>query len=124
MGWTYLSDRGPKKNGGVCSRPSPFAPLALGELLQVSDFPPGAVNLLSGHSEELVTHFASHRDIDGLLVAGAPAEGTGRLAADSVKRVRFCDLSDRAWNDLRSLQSLLWVEPFVEVKTFWHPVAP
>ncbi len=44
-------------------------------------------------------------------------------AADSVKRVRFADLAESAWARPREVASLRWVEPFIEVKTFWHPVA-
>lgn len=108
----------------LCSEAAPFAGLALGEAWATSDLPGGAVNLLAGLRGELVPQFAAHRDIDGLLVAGAPDAAVGAAAADSLKRVRFCDLPAAAWGDPERLRSLLWVEPFVEVKTFWHPVAP
>jgi acyl-CoA reductase-like NAD-dependent aldehyde dehydrogenase len=107
----------------LCSAPAPLPGLALGELLAVSDVPAGVVNLLGGLRSELVPQMAAHRDVDGLLVAGPPDADIGRAAADSVKRVRCCDLDDGSWNDARQLASLWWVEPFVEVKTFWHPVA-
>jgi acyl-CoA reductase-like NAD-dependent aldehyde dehydrogenase len=106
------------------SEPAPLPGLALGELLAVSDFPGGVVNLLAGMHEELLPQMASHRDVDGLLLAGPPRADLGRAAADSVKRVRYADLPDEQWLRLAELQRLAWVEPFVEVKTFWHPVAP
>jgi aldehyde dehydrogenase (NAD+) len=98
----------------LCSEAAPLPGLALGELLAVSDVPAGVVNLLSGERNELAGHFASHRDIDGLLVAGEPDAEIGKAAADSVKRVRYA-------RDVPATGSLLWVEPFVEVKTLWHP---
>src|SRR5690606_6924523 len=107
----------------VVSEPAPLAGLALGEVLAVSDVPPGTVNLLSGLHAELVPEAASHRDVDGLLLAGTPAAEPGRAAAGSVKRVRWADLAPDAWRDPGALQRLSWVEPFVEVKTLWHPVA-
>jgi acyl-CoA reductase-like NAD-dependent aldehyde dehydrogenase len=107
----------------LVSEPAPLPGLALGELLAVSDVPAGAVNLLAGLREELVPQVASHRDVDGILAAGAPDAAIQTAAADSVKRVRFADLRDAEWQDQEHLRSLLWVEPFVEIKTFWHPVA-
>ena len=61
--------------------------------LITSDVPAGAVNLLSGQRAELALHFASHRDIDGLLVAGKPDAALTAAAADNCKRVRCCDLT-------------------------------
>ena len=107
----------------LCSEAAPFAGLALGEACASSDFPPGSINLLAGLGEELLPHFAGHRDIDGLLVAGPGRAEVTSAAADNLKRVRFCDLPEDAWRDPLRLRSLSWVEPFVEVKTLWHPVA-
>lgn len=107
----------------VVSESAPLPGLALGELLAVSDFPGGVVNLLAGMHEDLLPQMASHRDIDGLLLAGAPSAELGSAAADSVKRVRYADLAPAQWGDPANLCKLAWVEPFVEVKTFWHPVA-
>lgn len=103
----------------LVSEPAPLAGLALGEMLAVSDVPAGAINLLAGHRAELLPQLASHRDVDGLLVDGAPDREVGQAAADNVKRVRFADPGEGGW----AAGSLLWVEPFVEAKTFWHPVA-
>ncbi|MBK8096505.1 MAG: aldehyde dehydrogenase family protein [Planctomycetes bacterium] len=107
----------------LCSETAPFAGLALGEVFATSDFPGGAANLLAGLRAELLPQFAAHRDLDGLLVAGAPEAAVTQAAADNCKRVRFCDLPARDWSDPQRLRSLLWVEPFVEHKTLWHPVA-
>jgi acyl-CoA reductase-like NAD-dependent aldehyde dehydrogenase len=106
----------------LVSESEPLAGLALGEALATSDLPGGAINLLAGLRSELLPQFAAHRDLDGLLVAGPPDAAVTAAAADNVKRVRFCDLPAAAWQDPARLRSLLWVEPFVEVKTFWHPV--
>ena len=108
----------------VVSEAAPFAGLSLGEVLASSDVPAGAVNLLAGPRDELVAQFAAHRDVDGLLVAGAPEAAVTAAAADSLQRVRYCDLSAADWRRGERLRQLAWVEPFVEAKTLWHPVAP
>lgn len=107
----------------LCSEPAPLAGLALAEALAVSDVPGGVVNLLAGLRSELAPFFGSHREIDGLLCSGKPDAALGAAASDSVKRVRYADLTPKQWRDPKIVQSLLWVEPFVEAKTFWHPVA-
>jgi acyl-CoA reductase-like NAD-dependent aldehyde dehydrogenase len=108
----------------LVSEPAPFVGLALGEVCASSDVPAGAINLLSGQRAELAPQFAAHRDIDALLLAGAPDAALTAAAADNCKRVRYCDLPAAAWTQAGSLRSLQFVEPFVELKTLWHPVAP
>lgn len=108
----------------LLSEPAPCPGLLLGELLATSDVPPGTVNLLAGQGHELRPQFASHRDIDGLFVVGKPDPALGAAAADSTKRLRHLELPDAAFADATQLRSLWWVEPFVESKTLWHPVAP
>lgn len=107
----------------LVSEESPLSGLALGELFAVSDLPGGVINLLAGYREELLPQFSAHRDVDGLLIAGAPDAAVSEAAADSVTRVRFVDLSKKDWHKPDKLCSLHFVRPFVETKTFWHPVA-
>lgn len=108
----------------LVSEAAPFAGLALGEVAASSDVPAGVLNLLAGQRAELAGQFAAHRDVDGLLVAGKPDAALTTAAADNCKRVRYCDLAPAAWQKVENLRSLQWVEPFVECKTLWHPVAP
>lgn len=107
----------------LASEAAPFAALALGEACASSDVPAGAINILSGLRRELAGPFAAHRDVDGLLIAGAPDQQLSAAAADNVKRVRYCERTPREWRQAAALCSLALVEPFVESKTLWHPVA-
>lgn len=108
----------------ITSESAPFAALALGEVLATSDVPAGAMNLLAGPSRELAGQLAAHRDVDGLFVAGRPEAELARAAADNCKRLRGCVLSAADWKQAERLCSIAWVEPFVETKTLWHPIAP
>ena len=58
---------------------------------------------------------------DGGWAPGAAA--VGAEAAGSVKRVRWCDPDWDAAGLAQRLRRLDWLEPFVEVKTLWHPVS-
>lgn len=95
----------------------PLLSLHLGEVLDVADVPAGVVNLISGLRSELVEPLAGHRDLDGVLDATGDArlaERVTQLGAETVKRVARLDPTAPA--------SLSAIEPFVEIKSAWHPV--
>ncbi|MFN0010969.1 MAG: aldehyde dehydrogenase family protein [Phycisphaerales bacterium] len=94
-----------------------------GEVCATGDLPAGVVNLLTGSTAELVPVLAQHRDVDGIHAAGlspelarACREGT----ADNLKRVKLRDGVD--WFEAAACGSPWWIEPFVEMKTVWHPI--
>ena len=95
----------------IVSERWPLLPLHVGEVLGVADVPAGVVNLLSGLRSELVKPLAGHRDVDAIVDTTGDPEVV-RLAADSVTRVVRPAGED----------SLTRIEPFVELKTAWHPV--
>jgi acyl-CoA reductase-like NAD-dependent aldehyde dehydrogenase len=102
----------------VVSERWPLLPLHLGEVLGVADVPAGVVNLLSGLRSELVKPLAGHRDVDAIVDTTGDPEVT-RLAADSVTRVAR---PDGDYLDAKGFDGLSRIEPFVELKTAWHPV--
>jgi acyl-CoA reductase-like NAD-dependent aldehyde dehydrogenase len=95
-------------------RPTPAVVLA--EMTATSDFPGGVLNVLTGHTGELVAHLATHEDIDGLDLSGGGdlSDELARLAAGSIKRV----YRPRA-NDVDPLRRL---RTFVETFTVWHTI--
>jgi len=103
----------------VVSERWPLLGLHVGEILGVADVPAGVVNLLSGLHSELVKPLAGHRDVDAIVDTTGDAEIT-RLAADSVTRVARPAGDD--YLDVAGLDSLTRIEPFIELKTAWHPV--
>lgn len=107
------------------SNPIPAA--ILGEVCATSDVPPGVINILTGLREELVEHFASHRDIGAIHAAGVGPEHAKLLregVAENLKRVtvRGMDKADD-WYNNDECENPDWIEPFVEMKTVWHPSA-
>jgi acyl-CoA reductase-like NAD-dependent aldehyde dehydrogenase len=103
----------------IVSERWPLLALHLGEVLGVADVPAGVVNLISGLRSELVKPLAGHRDVDALIDTTGDPEVV-RLAADSVTRVARPAGDD--YLDVAGLDSLTRIEPFVELKTAWHPV--
>ena len=99
----------------VASPTRPLPAVELGEVLATSDVPGGVVNLLTGQVTELGPWLAAHADVDGLDLAGAPAESAvelERAAADTVKRV----LPAGTVSDMGRLRA------WTELTTVWHPV--
>jgi len=99
----------------VVSRRYPLRALDLGEVAGVSDVPGGALNLLCGRIDELLTPLCGHRDVNAIVDATGEAEHAvtiDELAAETVKRV-----SRQAGED-----TLARLEALTELKTAWHPV--
>jgi acyl-CoA reductase-like NAD-dependent aldehyde dehydrogenase len=115
-----VSRVGPALVGGnavvvVASEPHPLAAVELAEALATADVPGGVVNVLTGLRDELAPVLASHMDVNALDVSGADGDVAEleRLAADNVKRiVRGESDAQSAWE----------IEPFLELKTVWHPI--
>ncbi len=108
------------------SSTQPLATALFGEVCATSDVPGGVVNLLTGYRDELIDHFASHRDIDAIHAAGCSGDERRRLelgAAENLKRVTVREVSGEQWYDRRTCHSPYWIESFVEMKTLWHPLA-
>jgi acyl-CoA reductase-like NAD-dependent aldehyde dehydrogenase len=99
----------------VASETHPLAAIELAEALATSDVPGGAVNVLTGHTEELAPWLASHMDVNALDLTGADGASAEleRAAADNVKRVVRGEPDAQSPWDIAS---------FLELKTVWHPV--
>lgn len=94
--------------------PAVLAPL--GEALLTSDMPKGAVNLLTGHLDELFEPMASHMEIRAVAFQHPSRELMARLeklAPDNMKRVV---------GPKKQLMDLEAIHDFVEFKTTWAPV--
>lgn len=90
-----------------------LAPLA--EVFATSDLTAGAINLLSGHTDELYKQFGSHLEMQSLACSVKDKKIQAELkvmAADNMKRVVLM-------NPDLNLESLI---SFVEFKTVWHPI--
>lgn len=111
--------------GNVCvvlaSEKMPLCSITLGEVLATSDLPGGVVNILTGTSEELHSHFSSHMDVNALIYCRNKKEEIktiGENASLNVKRVFYWD---KDWTKADSQNPYL-IQDLQEIKTTWHPV--
>ncbi len=110
----------------IGSEPHPIASAIFGEVCQTSDVPAGVINLLTGIQDEFIEHVATHRQVAGVYGANLPKKTRIIIqegAADSMKRVHFVNADDAYWYSNSDSASPWELEPFVEMKTIWHPSA-
>ena len=99
----------------VAQETAAIAGVELAEALATSDFPGGAVNVLTGFADELAPWLAGHMDVNAIDLSGiedATVE-LERAAAENVKRVIRSDAD---------AQSPWEIAAFLELKTVWHPI--
>lgn len=109
----------------LISESSPIPALLFGEVVGTSDVPAGVVNIISGKKKELVGALSTHRDVDA-IDDGSDDAALGKTieteAADRVRRIAHPRaVTERDWFDARRTEGIGAIEPFVEIKTTWHP---
>ena len=108
----------------IGSETDPLATAIFGEVCATSDVPAGVVNLITGKRKELLEVMATHRDIDG--IAAAQCSKAERITletgvAENLKRVTVEKVKGKDWYDVDQMHAPYRIQPFVEMKTIWHP---
>lgn len=105
----------------LASEKHPLCSISLAEVLATSDLSGGVVNILTGTSQELHTHFASHMDVNAILYARADAQEKKTMAELSAMNVKRSFFYERDWYraDAENPYDIL---DFQEIKTTWHPI--
>jgi acyl-CoA reductase-like NAD-dependent aldehyde dehydrogenase len=102
--------------------PLPAATFA--EILATSDLPVGVVNILTGRRAELVSHIASHMDVNAIVDGVGNAELSAQLQAGTainLKRYAKHALAPADWFTSK-VEDPYWILNTVEFKTAWHPI--
>ncbi|MGA1560022.1 MAG: aldehyde dehydrogenase family protein, partial [bacterium] len=105
--------------------PSPSYPLIANDLIQVmetSDIPAGAVNLISGNPAEMIQTLAAHEDLDGIWVFGTEEEvrQAKRLSTSNLKRVWGNEGQVVDWHSPLA-QGREWLRQASQSKNIWIP---
>jgi acyl-CoA reductase-like NAD-dependent aldehyde dehydrogenase len=101
----------------VVSENYPLTAIEFAEVIHASDLPGGVINLITGYRKELVSHAASHMDVNAIVFSDVNAEHKKTIqtnAALNVKRV-----IDYSKDKLESPYRILAGQ---EIKTTWHPI--
>lgn len=105
----------------LASESKPLCSVTLGEVLATSDLPGGVVNILTGTSKELASHFASHMDVNAVVYCRADQTELTSLAALSSGNVKRSREWQKKWEEASAANPYLIMD-LQEVKTTWHPI--
>ncbi|MDX1577446.1 MAG: aldehyde dehydrogenase family protein, partial [Gemmatimonadota bacterium] len=101
----------------------PLPATDLYQVLETSDVPAGAINILTGRRDEVVPVLASHDDVDGMWHFGSAEAGgeVERLSAENLKRT-WVDLGrPRDWFDASAGEGREFLRHASQVKNLWVP---
>lgn len=105
----------------LASEQRPLSSITFAEVLATSDVPGGVVNILTGTTKELLSHFASHMDVNALVYCrhdAAEKMSIVQLGAGNVKRTMVWE---KDWTKDEQENPYLLLE-LQEIKTTWHPI--
>lgn len=104
----------------LASEQLPLCAVSFAEVLHASDVPAGVVNILTGYREELTGQFASHMDVNAVIVTDADVVKEVQIsAAENIKRV--IPRAGTKWSSDDAQHPYL-IQDTQEVKTTWHPI--
>jgi aldehyde dehydrogenase (NAD+) len=106
--------------------PSEIHPIIVGDLYQIfdtSDLPDGAINMVTGHTSQLLRTLAEHDDVDSLWcfgddsnAAAAKAFSVGNLKQVFTNEGRLID-----WWDAKQAEGRWFLQHATQVKNIWVP---
>jgi acyl-CoA reductase-like NAD-dependent aldehyde dehydrogenase len=105
----------------LASEKYPLCAVTLAEVLATSDLPGGVVNILTGKSPELHSHFSSHMDVNAMIYCRDDKneiKAIGENAALNVKRAYYWN---KDWGKDENQNPYLILD-LQEIKTTWHPI--
>jgi acyl-CoA reductase-like NAD-dependent aldehyde dehydrogenase len=108
----------------VASEKSPLPAATFAEILATSDLPGGVVNLLTGKRNDLLSHIATHMDVNAVVDGTDSVETSAKLQAGSainLKRYANHSLAAADWFTDKA-EDPYWILDTIEYKTAWHPI--
>jgi acyl-CoA reductase-like NAD-dependent aldehyde dehydrogenase len=106
----------------LASESKPLCSVTFAEVLNSSDLPGGVVNIITGNSSELHSHFSTHMDVNAVMCYRnnkSEIKSIKENASLNVKRVFVYDKVDPV-NE--SSQNPYLIMDAQEIKTTWHPI--
>ena len=105
----------------LSSEKNPMVSISFAEVVKTSDVPNGVVNILTGKRNELISHFASHMDVNAIFYCGTNKEEIHEIESLSVENLKRVTIERLENWEAEDSNSPYFIEKFQEVKTIWHP---
>lgn len=111
--------------GNVCvvlaSEKLPLCAITFAEVLATSDLPGGVVNILTGTSSELHSHFSSHMDVNAVVYCRDNKDEIKVIAENASLNVKRPFFWNKDWAKDENQNPYLILD-LQEIKTTWHPI--
>ncbi len=105
----------------LASEKLPLCAISFAEVLATSDLSAGVVNILTGNSEELHSHFSSHMDVNAMVYCRDNKNEIKTISENASLNVKRVFFWNKIWNKDESQNPYLILD-LQEIKTTWHPV--
>lgn len=108
----------------VPSEQYPLSAIDLYQVLDTSDLPGGALNIVTGSADELARTLASHGEIDAVWRHDGSADGCAeveRLSSETLKRTWTGGAKGRDWFDPKQAGGRVVLQHASQVKNVWIP---
>jgi acyl-CoA reductase-like NAD-dependent aldehyde dehydrogenase len=105
----------------LASNSLPLSAVTFAEVLATSDLPGGVVNIITGTSKELHSHFSSHMDVNAIVNCRDNKDETKVIAENSSLNVKRSYNWNKDWTKDESQDPYLILD-LQEIKTTWHPI--
>ena len=107
----------------VPSEKSPFSATDFYQILETSDVPGSAINIVTGHKDELAQVLAKHDDVDAIWYFGNKegCKDMELLSADNMKRTWVNYGKYRNWLDKAQGEGSEFLKNASQIKNIWIP---
>jgi acyl-CoA reductase-like NAD-dependent aldehyde dehydrogenase len=105
----------------LASESKPLCAVTFAEVLATSDLPAGVINILTGNSHELYSHFSSHMDVNAVIYCRENKEELKAIAENASSNVKRSFDWYKNWY-LEENQNPYLILDVQEIKTTWHPI--
>lgn len=105
----------------LASNSLPLSSVTFAEVLATSDLSAGVVNILTGTSKELHSHFSSHMDVNAIIYCRNNKEEAKVISENSSLNVKRSFNWNKDWTKDENQNPYLILD-LQEIKTTWHPV--
>lgn len=106
----------------LASESKPLCAVTFAEVLNTSDLPGGVVNILTGNSAELHSHFSTHMDVNALIYYRNNKVEIKTIKENASLNVKRIFVYDKLNVNLENSQSPYFIADTQETKTTWHPI--
>lgn len=102
----------------LASNKYPLSAISFAEVIACSDIPFGTVNIITGENDELMPHYAGHKDINAVYFCKNSKKDIKYIQENSISNLKRVIIN----NEKIKKNSPYKIYDFQEVKTTWHPI--